>query len=634
MPGFFMYYREQEARIAGRIQIEQFPTKDVSFEIETAVSAVVSTYETMSEPRRIFDLAYRQLELYPELPMFAVKQEGEWKKISTAAFLAQTLALSKGLLALGVKAGDRVGLISESRYEWHVIDFAIQQLGAVTVAMYPNITDADYQFIFNDAEIRICIVSDKSLYQRICNLKDGIYALHYIFAINEFADSRNWKALIEIGQELADEQVQLLRDRVQWDDLATLVYTSGTTGKPKGVMLTHGNILSSVFAAREVTPLNAYTRALTFLPPCHAYERMVIYTYFYIGISVHIAEGLEHIATNIKEVKPHIMTAVPRIMEKVFENIMKTGSTLTGIKRKIFDWAIAVASDFDPTGADNGLLYRQKLRLARRLVLDKFHEALGGELVTVVSGSASLQSRIIRVLLAARIPIFEGYGLTEASPLISVNFFDRGIRVGTVGNAVKDVEIKLADDGEILVKGPNIMQGYYKNPEATAEVLKDGWLYTGDVGKWVDGSFLKIIDRKKEMFKISGGKYIVPQPIETKLVESPFIEQAMVVGDSMKYAAALIVPHYGNLKDWAQVNEPALLALPKEQFLTSSAIHKRVNQDVKKANQHFGNWEQIKKIAILPAEFSIERGELTPTLKMKRKEILKHYQKEYEEMFN
>lgn len=413
-----------------------------------------------------------------------------------------------------------------------------------------------------------------------------------------------------------------------------MIYTSGTTGKPKGVMLTHGNLLSSVFAAREATPLTANARALTFLPPCHAYERMVIYTYFYIGITVYIAEGLERIADNIREVKPHIMTAVPRIMEKVFENIMKTGATLSGIKKKLFDWAIGIAEQFDPTGANNGLLYRQKLAIARRLVLNKFHQALGGHLVTVVSGSASLQSRIIRVLLAARIPIYEGYGLTEASPLLTVNFYDKGIRVGTVGNAVKDVEIKLADDGEILVKGPNIMQGYYKNPEATSEVLKDGWLYTGDIGKWVDGNFLKIIDRKKEMFKISGGKYIVPQPIETKLVESNFIEQAMVVGDSMKYAGAFIVPNYANLKDWAKQHEPALVNLAKEQFLKAPAVYKRVNQEVKLANRHFGNWEQIKKIAILPEEFTIERGELTPTLKMKRREIMKRYQAEYTEMYS
>lgn len=588
----------------------------------------------MDNPKRVFDLAYRQILSFPDLLMFAYKSAGQWQMVSSRDFLEEVCAISKGLIALDVKPGDKVGLVAESRYEWHVVDFAIQQIGAVTVAVYPNITDADYQFIFNDAEIRLCIASDKTLYQRICNLVDSIYSLKYVFAINKFAESRHWKELADLGRAVSNSQLDDLRDAVQAHDLATLIYTSGTTGKPKGVMLTHLNLLSCVFAAREVTPLQTNSKALTFLPPCHAYERMVIYTYFYIGITVYIAEGLEHIGQNIKDVKPHIMTAVPRIMEKLFENIMKTGSNLPDFKKKLFDWAITLAEQFDPTGETNGFFYKQKLSIARRLILNKFHAALGGNLVTVVSGSASLQPRIIRVLLAARIPIYEGYGLTEASPLIAVNFYNRGVRVGTVGNAVKGVEIKLASDGEILVKGSNVMAGYYNNPEATAEVLKDGWLYTGDIGKWINNDYLKIIDRKKEMFKISGGKYIVPQPIETKLVESAFIEQAMVVGESMKYASAFIVPNYASLKEWARENAPTVVDLPKQQFLYSPAIYKRINQEVKLANKHFGNWEQIKKITILPQEFTIENGALTPTLKMKRREIMKKYQHEFEQMYN
>ena len=589
----------------------------------------------MNNPTRIFDLAYRQTDLFPNLEMFSSKVDGKWIPTKTEDFILQTRKISKGLLALGVKPGDKVGLIAESRYEWHVIDFAIQQIGAVVVAIYPNITDADYQFIFNDAEINLCIVSTKNLYERITKLNDSIYSLNYIFSINEFEDSRNWKELEKVGESVSDSDSDLdhFKNQVKSSDLATLIYTSGTTGKPKGVMLSHHNIVSNFLSAREVTPLKEYSRGLTFLPPCHAYERMVIYTYLYIGITVYFAEGFEKIGENINEVKPHIMTAVPRIMEKVFEKIMKTGSSLTGIQKKTFDWAVSVAEDYDPNPKKRSLVYNLKLKVAKKLVLDKFYDALGGELVTIASGSASLQHRIAKVLLAAGIPIYEGYGLTEASPLIAVNLYNRGPRIGTVGNAVKDVEIKLADDGEILVKGPNVMLGYYKNQQATDEVLKNGWLYTGDIGEWVEGDYLKIIDRKKEMFKISGGKYVVPQPIETKLVESDFIEQAMVVGDSQKFASAFIVPNFANLKDWAKQNAPEIVNLPREEFLATAEVHKKINQEVRKANQFFGNWEQIKKPAILPHEFTIESDELTPTLKMKRKVILKKYQTEFEEIY-
>jgi len=587
----------------------------------------------MSNPTRIFDLAYRQTELFPNLEMFSSKIDGDWVSIKTEDFIAHTRKVSKGLLALGVKPGSKVGLVCESRYEWHVIDFAIQQIGAVVVAIYPNITDADYQFIFNDAEIHLCIVSSKNLFDRISELQNSIYSLDYIFSINEFENSRNWNELEEVGQNIPDQELDHFINQVKGSDLATLIYTSGTTGIPKGVMLSHTNMLSNVFSAREVTPLKEYSRGLTFLPPCHAYERMVIYTYLYIGITVFFAEGFEKIGDNISEVKPHIMTAVPRLMEKVFEKIMKTGSTLTGVKKTAFDWAVTVAEEYDPNPKNRSLAYNLKLKLAKKLVLDKFYEALGGSLVTIASGSASLQHRIARVLLAAGIPIYEGYGLTEASPLIAVNFYNRGERIGTVGNAVKDVEIKLADDGEILVKGPNVMLGYYKNKVATDEILKNGWLHTGDIGVWIEGDYLKIIDRKKEMFKISGGKYVVPQPIETKLVESDFIEQAMVVGDGQKFASAFIVPNYANLKIWAKQNAENIVDLSREEFMLSAEVHKKVYQEVRKANQFFGNWEQIKKPAILPNEFTIDGEELTPTLKMKRKVILTKYQKEFDQIY-
>jgi len=588
----------------------------------------------MEENLRLFDLAFRQSNLYPNLSIMSHKVAGEWKNVSTESFLEQVNSLSRGLVELGVKPNEKVGLIADSSLEWHIIDFAIQQIGAVVVAIYPNITDTDYQFIFNDAEIKLCIVSNKNLFQRLEAIRESIYSLKYIFCIEEHAQVRNWKEVFDVGQNVPLTRIEELRQIVKPTDLATLIYTSGTTGKPKGVMLTHHNIISNVEAAREITPCQAYDRSLTFLPPCHAYERMVIYTYMYIGITIHFAESLDKIGQNINEVKPHIMTAVPRILEKVYEKIMKAGLDLTGFKRQVFDWAVSIAEQYDPNPENRSFLYNIKLRLAKKLVLDKWYEALGGHLKTVASGSASLQAKLARVFLAAGIPLYEGYGMTEASPLISVNHYIKGIRIGTVGPAVKYVEIKLAEDGEILVKGPNVMQGYYKNPEETNKTIIDGWLHTGDIGVWEDEIFLKIIDRKKEMFKISGGKYVIPQPIEKKLLESNFIEQAMVIGDGQKFASAYIVPNYAHLQDWSKSEAPELKDLPKIEFLKQQKVVRKINKEVQVANQHFGNWEQIKKPIILTNEFTIEDGELTPTLKMKRKVILEKYKKEFEELYH
>ena len=583
---------------------------------------------------RLFDLPRRQLDLFPNLNIFAHKIDGEWKYISTQEFLDEVNTLSKGLLELGVKPNEKVGLIADSSVNWHIVDFAIQQVGAVTVAMYPNITDADYQYIFNDAEIKICIVSNKSLYNRINKLIESAYTLKYIFCMAELPEARNWEEIKELGKSSKnDTLLQERMDAVKLDDLATLIYTSGTTGKPKGVMLSHNNMIYNVLAAKNATPVKAYDRSLTFLPPCHAYERMTLYTYMYIGITIHIAESLDKIGQNLGEVKPHIMTAVPRLLEKVFEKIMKTGLELTGVKRKIFDWAMTVGYDYDPNPANRTAAYKLKLKLARKLVFDKWYAALGGHLQTVYSGSASLPNKLAKAFMAAGIPIYEGYGMTEASPLISVNSYKEGTRVGTVGLPVKYVDVKLAEDGEILVKGPNVMLGYYKNPEETAKTIVDGWLLTGDIAVLEEGRFIKIVDRKKEMFKISGGKYVIPQPIEKKLVESSFIEQAMVVGDSQKFASAFIVPSYTNLLDWAKTNAPEIVGLPKEEFLSNAAVVKKVNGEVRLANQHFGNWEQIKRPAILINEFTVDSGELTPTLKMKRKVILENYKDKFKEIY-
>ena len=584
-------------------------------------------------PKRLFDLPYRQLELFPNLNMLNTKINGTWKKITTQQFIDLVNEVSRGLVAYGIKPGEKVGLISENRLEWNVIDLAIQQVGGVVVAIYPNISDADYQHIFSDAEIKLCFVSTESLYKRVHALKENLPSLMHLFIINNHDNYLHWSLLARAGDGIDQSEVNLLMEKVTEDDLATLIYTSGTTGTPKGVMLTHKNILSNAIAADRPTPTKAYDKSLTFLPSCHAYERMIQYLYMYKGMQVFYAESMDAIGENIKEVEPDMISAVPRLLEKVYEKIMAKGNELTGFKRKLFFWAVEIGEQYDPNPENRDFLYNIKYEIAHKLVLSKWKEGLGGKLGAVCSGSAPLNQRLMRLYFAAKVNVYEGYGLTEASPLISVNSYQDGVLIGSVGPAIPGVEFKLAEDGEILVKGPNVMKGYYKNPEATAEVIKDGWLLTGDIGEIIDNKFLKIVDRKKEMFKTSGGKYVVPAQIESKMVESDFIEQFMVVGESQKFPGALVVPSYQNLLDWAKVNEKGIINLSREDFLKSDQVKAKITKEINQINQNFGNWEMIKSFVITPKEFTIEGGELTPTLKLKRKIIYKNYEKELLEMY-
>jgi len=587
----------------------------------------------MNQPKRLFDLPYRQLELFPGLNMLNSKVDGKWNAISSAQFIDLVNEVSCGLLALGVQPGEKVGLISENRLEWNVIDFAIQKIGAVVVAIYPNISDSDYHYIFNDAKIKVCIVSTANLYDRISEMMVQLPTLEQLFMINSSTNKKNWDELKTLGKSIDQSEVERLKNNVQEDDLVTLIYTSGTTGKPKGVMLSHKNILSNAIAADRPTPTKAYDKSLTFLPSCHAYERMILYLYMYKGMQIYYAESMETIGENMKEVRPDMISAVPRLLEKVYEKIMAKGNELTGFKRQPFFWAVEVGEAYDPDPTKRDFFYDIKYAIAHKLVLSKWKEGLGGNLGAVCSGSAALNQRLMRLYFAAKVNVYEGYGLSEASPLIAVNSYQDGILIGTVGPAVPGVEFKLAEDGEIMVKGPNVMLGYYNNPEATAEVLKDGWLYTGDIGEIINGKFLKIVDRKKEMFKTSGGKYIVPTPIESKMVESDFIEQFMVIGEGQKFPSALVVPSYQNLLDWAKTNAKESVSLSKEDFLKSDIIAKKIMEEVEKGNQNFGHWEQIKKIVIIPTEFTIDGGELTPTLKLKRKVITQKYNSEIEQIY-
>lgn len=587
----------------------------------------------MKQPQRVFDLPRFQEKNTPDISIFNYKEKDEWKGISTTDFINRVNNISKGLIANGIQPNDKVALISENRLEWNLVDFAIQQIGAVVVAIYPNISDNDYEFILNDAEIKLCFVSNDFLYQRLLGIKDTVPKLEQVYTFNTYPHTPNWIEFVSKGISISDEALQTMMDKVKPTDLATLIYTSGTTGNPKGVMLSHENLLADVNSSEYSFPVKAYDKALSFLPACHAYERVFQYVYIKMGLPVYFAQSMDTIGQDMKEVQPHIFSAVPRVLEKVYDKIMATGEQLTGVKRALFFWAISLGEQYDLDESKLSVWYKFQLGIARKLIFSKWKEALGGNVKGIASGSATLQTRLLKLYLAAGIPIYEGYGLTEAGPCLSVNCIKRGMKIGTVGIPLIDIEIKLADDGEILAKGKNIMKGYYKNPEATAEVLKDDWLYTGDIGEWVDEKFLKIIDRKKEMFKTSGGKYIVPQQIEKILSESNYIEQIMVVGEGQKFPAALVVPSYTNCLDWAKINETALINLSREEFLSHPKIYELIGNDINTLNINFGNWEKIKKFVLIPYEFTIEGGELTPTLKMKRKIITEKYKNQINELY-
>lgn len=584
------------------------------------------------KPTRLFDIPYRQLELFPKDDAFTMKVNGEWKKTSTQEFVDKSRQLAKGLIALGVQPGERVGLISPNRLEWNIIDVAIQQTGGIVVPIYPTISQSDYEFIFNDANIRICFISDADLLSRVQPVQEKMDFFEHLYSFDELPACKHWTEVLDMGTDAQNDELKNRMDAVNPKDLVSLIYTSGTTGNPKGVMLTHNNIMSNVLACEPRIPVSNDSRALTFLPACHIYERMLQYLYMYIGTSIYYAESLETIGDNIREVKPHIFTAVPRLLEKVFDKIMAKGEELTGIKKKLFFWAVDLAEQYELEGKSGW--YHFQLKIANKLIFSKWREALGGNVKAIASGSAALQARLARIFMAAQIPVMEGYGLTETSPVVSVNSQKHGVNFGSVGTVIDGVEVKIAADGEILVKGPNVMIGYYNNPTATAEVFDaDGWFHTGDIGEFVQGKFLKITDRKKEMFKTSGGKYIAPQVMENRFKASRFIEQIMVIGDNKKHAAALIVPSFDFVREWVKI-KAINTGKSNEELIANEKVIDRIQREVDLFNAEFGKFEQIKKFKLLPAEFSIPGGELTPTLKLKRKVIMAKYDALVEDIYN
>ena len=512
------------------------------------------------------------------------------------------------------------------------MDIAVQQVGAIVVPLYPNISESDYKYILNDAGVKMCVVSTLDLVTKISHIRGEVPTLTNLYTFDLIEGFDHWNLIHARSQEIEESVVQARMDEVKSHDLATIIYTSGTTGNPKGVMLSHHNILANVSGCKEPIPADNKSKVLTFLPVCHIYERMLHYLYMYIGCSIHFAESMDTIGDNIREVKPDVFSAVPRLIEKVFDRIMAKGDDLTGIKRRLFFWAVGLAEEYDVVG--RSWWYNFRLFIARKLIFSKWQEALGGNVRAIASGSAALQPRLARIFLAADIPILEGYGLTETSPVVSVNSFSRGIRIGTVGALIDDVQVHIAEDGEILVKGPNVMIGYYNLPDATAEAIDaEGWFHTGDIGTFVEDKFLKITDRKKEIFKTSGGKYIVPQAMENKFKESRFIEQMMVIGEGEKFPSAFIVPSFAFIKEWAQRKEIDLGDGSNRAISKDNHVIGRIQQEIDHFNKGFGNWEQIKKFVLLEKEFSIEAEELTPTLKLKRKKILAKHQLEYSSIY-
>ena len=579
----------------------------------------------MNQITRLFDIPYYQLERFPNDNMFVTKTAGSWVSMSTATFLTIANEMSSALLALGIEKGEPVALISTNRVEWNVMDIALQQIGAIVVPLYPTISSEDYKYIFNDAAMRYAFVGNSEILERLNEVKSEIPSLLTIFSFDQLPDATYYLDLLEAGKSIDSSRVNVLKASVQNEDLATIIYTSGTTGNPKGVMLSHNNLLSNVLATEPIIPANEKSPVLTFLPICHVYERMLHYLYMRVGASVYFAESMDTIGDNIREVKPEVFSTVPRLIEKVFDRIMAKGEELKGLKRTLFFWAVKLAESYDFEG--KSYWYQFQLFIARKLLFSKWKAALGGNVRAIASGSAALQPRLARIFFAAQIPILEGYGLTETSPVVSVNCLKNGVKFGTVGLLIAGVRVKIADDGEILVKGPNVMLGYYNNQTATDEVMdEEGWFKTGDIGELEKGTFLKITDRKKEIFKTSGGKYIIPQVMENKFKESRFIEQVMIVGESQKFPAALIVPNIHFIKEWAQRKAIDFSTNTAEAIVSDPKVVARIEREINTLNAGFGNWEQVKRFALLPNEFSINSGELTPTLKLKRKFITQKHQ--------
>ena len=585
------------------------------------------------EVTRIFDLLPHYATHFNNDDALCGKENGVWIKYSIAQYIEKVNYISYGLMQLGIKKGDRIASISNNRPEWNFLDMAILQLGAIHVSIYPTVSEADYKYILNHADVKMVFVSGWELLRKIENIISEIPNLaENVYTFRNLRGYRHLNEIIELGMANPSPQyLSDIKDRISPDDVITLIYTSGTTGNPKGVMLTHRNLLSNAKAVLPIVPVQLNSRALSYLPLCHIYERMMIYTWHYLGISIYYAESIAKIAENLQEIQPDIFTTVPRLLEKFYDKIIAVGRKQKGIKKKIFFWANDIACQFE--FENKTWLYRTKLKWARKLVLRKWKAALGGNFEVVVSGGAAIQPRISKIFWAMEIPVLEGYGLTETSPVIGVSdFFKNGVKFGTVGPPLPGIEVKIAEDGEILTRGHCIMKGYYNAPELTKEAIdEEGWFHTGDIGKFEPEGQIRITGRKKEMFKTAFGKYVVPTIIENKFCEDSIIDTIMVVGENKQFAAALIVPEFGDLRSWCA--RKGIEYTTNEEMVKNPQVLKKFKKVVDHYNKFFGETEQIKRFILIDYEWSIQTGELTPTLKLRRNFIMEKYHDTIEQLF-
>lgn len=579
---------------------------------------------------RLFDCIYYQQEHFPQNNSLVYKESNQWNSYSTSDFIANANQVSRALLSLGVKPNDKIAVIVENNQpKWHFLDIGVLQIGAQNVPLYATLSEKDYEYVLHHSDATYCFVAGNEIFEKVKSIQDKTH-LKKIFRFDS-DDKSGWNSFLTLGNNLdLQTTVEELKNSVKPEDIATIIYTSGTTGTPKGVMLSHNNIVQNIkVTAKRLNINGAGKRVVSYLPVSHVFERAAGYYAQIMGFQIHFAESLELLSDNIREVKPHFLAVVPRLLEKIFDKIVDKGSQLNGLKKSLFFWALGLGEKYQPY-QKNGKWYHIQLKIARKLIFSKWQEALGNHLEFMLSGSAPLQPRLIRVFTAAGIPVYEGYGMTESSPGATLNDVrNHGLKIGTVGKPLDGVEIKIAEDGEILMKGHCVMQGYYKREDLTNQTIVDGYLHSGDIGEIDSDGFLRITDRKKEIFKTSGGKYIAPAVLESEFKKSRFIEQIMVIGEGKKMPAALIQVNFEFVEEWAKRKGHVI-----SNIQTSEVLRKRVKKDIDYYNKKFGQWEQIKDFEITSEEWSAASGHLTPTMKMKRKVILEKHKNLYQKIYN